>query len=220
MTRTISPSLAKVQELVSHRYGPGQILILLTFIPLVATTLHLYSKEPLFNRAIATGGSALLVPVFELTDQERTYQQVLSILGLENLDVDARIQQLLTLPTDEVIAKLPPSVPILPTIDGDVIPVRPTFSSVSDKADQSMPGKQWADGLAIGNSEFDVGSNPSKSLYLLLTGPGFGACNHAWTFEKRHQGEVPCVHQIIPVLGSSSRRANPGGVRLHGLVSG
>ena len=97
-----------------------------------------------------------MVPVFEPEIQERTYQQVVSILGLESLSADERIKKLLTLPTDEVIAKLPPTVAFFPTIDGDIIPVRPTFTSVADKSDQSMPGKQWADALMIGNSEFDV----------------------------------------------------------------
>ena len=129
----------------------------------MATTFHLYSKEPLFNRAIATGGSCLLVPAFAPEDQERTYQQVLSILGLDKLEAEQRIEKLLTLPMDEVIAKLPPSVAFLPTVDGDTIPVQPTFAGVADRSDQSMPGKQWAEALMIGHSEFDVSSNHARS---------------------------------------------------------
>jgi hypothetical protein len=94
--------------------------------------------------------------VFDPAFQERTYQQVLSILGLDKLSADERIKNLLTLPTDEVIARLPPSVAFLPMIDGDVVPVKPSFASVSDKEDRSMPGKQWADGVMIGHGEFDV----------------------------------------------------------------
>ncbi|OAL25855.1 hypothetical protein AYO20_10317 [Fonsecaea nubica] len=144
------------QHIAGFGGDPDKVTVIGESAGAVATTLHLYSKEPLFHRAIATGGSCLLVPVFTPADQERTYQQVLSILGLENLDVDQRIQKLLNLPMDEVIAKLPPSVAFLPTVDGDVVPVQPTFAGVADQSDQSMPGKQWVDALMIGNSEFDA----------------------------------------------------------------
>jgi hypothetical protein len=192
----------------------------------VATTLHLYSQEKLFNRAIATGGSSLLVPVFEPSDQERTYQQVLSILGLENLDAEERIQKLLTLPVDEVIAKLPPFVAFLPALDSDIIPVRPTFASVADKSDRSMPGKLWADGLMIGNAEFDVSPKRVDFLHrafgrssLLTCAIGIGPWVHARPLEGRHQGEIPSVHQILSGLGPGSRRPNPGIVRLHRLIT-
>ncbi|OCT48318.1 putative carboxylesterase [Cladophialophora carrionii] len=144
------------QHIAGFGGDPENITVIGESAGAVATTLHLYSKEKLFNRAIATGGSSLLVPVFEPADQERTYQQVLSILGLEKMNAEDRIRKLLTLPTDQVIAKLPPSVALLPTLDGDIIPVRPTFASVADKSDQSMPGKQWAEGLMIGNGGFDA----------------------------------------------------------------
>ncbi|EXJ69304.1 uncharacterized protein A1O5_07340 [Cladophialophora psammophila CBS 110553] len=144
------------QHIAGFGGDPDNITVIGESAGAVATTLHLYSKEPLFNRAIATGGSCLLVPPFALEDQERTYQQVLSILGLEKLDAEQRIQQLLTLPMDEIIAKLPPYVAFLPTVDGDIVPVRPTFASIANKSDQSMAGKQWAEALMIGHSQFDA----------------------------------------------------------------
>ncbi|OQV00230.1 hypothetical protein CLAIMM_05756 [Cladophialophora immunda] len=144
------------QHIAGFGGDPDQITVIGESAGAVATTLHLYSKERLFNRAVATGGSCLLVPVFAPEDQERTYQQVLSILGLEKLDAEQRIQKLLTLPMDEVIAKLPPSVAFLPTIDGDVIPVQPSFAGVADPSDRSMPGKQWAEAFMIGHSVFDA----------------------------------------------------------------
>lgn len=116
----------------------------------------MYSEEKLYNRAIATGGSCLLIPPSTAEDQERTYQQVLTVLGLDKLEPEQRIQQLLTLPLDEAIAKLPPYIAFSPLTDGDIVPCRPTYAAIADPADQSMPGKQWTDGLAIGDSQFDV----------------------------------------------------------------
>ncbi|KAJ9603010.1 hypothetical protein H2200_012305 [Cladophialophora chaetospira] len=144
------------QHIAGFGGDPDNITVIGESAGAVATTLHLYSKEKLFNRAIATGGSSLLVPAFEFEHQERTYQQVLKILGLEDLTADEQIEKLLTLPTDEVIAKMPPTVAFLPTLDGDIIPARPTYASLADKSDQSIPGKQWLDALMIGNAEFDA----------------------------------------------------------------
>lgn len=123
--------------------------------PIAATTLHLYAQEKLFNRAIATGGSCLLVPPVTAEVQEQTYQAVLGILGLEKLQPEERIQQLLTLPLDQIIAKIPPYVAFMPTVDGEIIPCKPTFAAIADPADESMPAKRWLDGLMIGDSQFD-----------------------------------------------------------------
>ncbi|EHY61023.1 hypothetical protein ABEF95_010221 [Exophiala dermatitidis] len=132
----------------------------------VATTLHLYSQQKLFNRAIATGGSCLLIPLFSPEDHERTYQQVLSILGLAELGPGERIQRLLSMPMDEIIARLPPSVALLPMIDGDIIPQRPTYVTIADQEDRSMPGKQWAEGLIIGDSQFDSSTLATMMAHL------------------------------------------------------
>lgn len=122
----------------------------------VATTLHLYSPEKLFNRAIATGGSFLLVGPFSYEIYEGIYQQVLSALGLDKLEPDERVRQLLSLPLNDVIARLPPSIAFLPAIDGDIVPTRPSYAAVSRQEDQELPGKKWLDGFMIGDSQFDV----------------------------------------------------------------
>lgn len=122
----------------------------------VATTLHLYSPEKLFDRAIATGGSFLLVGPFSYEIYEGVYQQVLSVLGLDKLEPDERIKQLLSLPLDDVIAKLPPYVAFLPVIDGDIIPTKPTYDAVARQEDEGLPGKKWLHGFMIGDSQFDV----------------------------------------------------------------
>ncbi|KEF52123.1 uncharacterized protein A1O9_11749 [Exophiala aquamarina CBS 119918] len=122
----------------------------------VSTTLHLYSPEKLFNRAIATGGSFLLVGPFSYETYEGIYQQVLSVLGIDKLEPDERVNQLLSLPLDDVIARLPPSIAFLPAIDGEIVPTRPTYDAVSRQEDQELPGKKWLDGFMIGDSQFDA----------------------------------------------------------------
>ncbi|KAK6385818.1 uncharacterized protein PV06_07234 [Exophiala oligosperma] len=121
-----------------------------------ATTLQLYSKEKIFNRVIATGGSCLLTPTLPKEACEDMYTKALGFLGLESLSVDERIQKLLTLPADEIIAKLPPFVQFAPMLDDEIVPVRPTYASIGDPSDKSMPGKDWADAIMIGDSQFDA----------------------------------------------------------------
>ena len=122
----------------------------------MATTLHLYSEEKVYNRAIATGGSCLLVPPCGPDAYERVYQQVLGVLGLGSLSAEERIEKLLGMPADEVIAKIPPFVRFVPMVDGDTVPVKPSYAAIGDPNDESMPGKRWADGLMIGDSQFDA----------------------------------------------------------------
>lgn len=129
--------------------------------PTAATTLQLYSKEKIFNRVIATGGSCLLTPTLPKEACEDMYTKALGFLGLESLSVDERIQKLLTLPADEIIAKLPPFVQFAPMLDDEIVPVRPTYASIGDPSDKSMPGKDWADAIMIGDSQFDVSRPPS-----------------------------------------------------------
>ncbi|KAK4948643.1 hypothetical protein LTR10_012647 [Elasticomyces elasticus] len=145
-----------VTEYISGFGGdPDNVTVIGESAGAVATTLHLYSKEKLFNRAIATGGSALLVPPFPLEAYEGVYQQVLGVFGLENLSPEDRVQKLLSIPMEDIIGKMPPNIPFLPTIDGDIIPVRPSYAAIADPKDETMPAKHWLDGLAIGDGQFD-----------------------------------------------------------------
>ncbi|KAL2399166.1 hypothetical protein ABEF95_000334 [Exophiala dermatitidis] len=154
------------QHIAGFGGDPDNITVIGESTGAVATTLHLYSEQKLFNRAIATGGSCLLVPLFSTEDHERIYQHALSILGLAELGPEERIQRLLSIPMDEIIARLPPSVALLPMIDGDIIPQRPTYASIADKEDRSMPGKQWAEGLMIGDSQFDSSTLATMMAHL------------------------------------------------------
>lgn len=168
MILTISQLLERALELVSPP-SPQTIPLLVAtsdiVIVVVATTLHLYSPEKLFNRAIATGGSFLLVGPFSPEIYEGIYQRVLSVLGLDTLEPEERIRKLLTLPLDEVIAKLPPDVPFMPVIDGDIIPLRPSYGAVGSREDLSLPGKEWLDGFMIGDSQFDVRKPFSRTTF-------------------------------------------------------
>jgi len=100
---------------------------------------------------------------------EGVYQQVLSALGLDKMEPDERVKALLSLPLDDVTARLPPSIAFLPVIDGEILPTKPTYEAVSRQDDQQLPGKKWLDGFMIGDSQFDVRFVPSLAFASCLT---------------------------------------------------
>lgn len=72
-------------------------------------------------------------------------------------------------------------------IDGDIIPQRPTYVTIADQEDRSMPGKQWAEGLIIGDSQFDASAPniiASPLWPIVHTMALIGACTltHMLTF--------------------------------------
>lgn len=122
----------------------------------VAVTTHLFSQQPLFQRAFATGGTCLVRPAMPEVVHEGTYQTVCAALGIEGLSAEERIKALLNLPMEEIMAKIPPSVQPNAIVDGEIIATGPSYASVMDPNDNSVPAKQWLKSLAIGDSAFDV----------------------------------------------------------------
>jgi hypothetical protein len=57
---------------------------------------------------------------------------------------------------EDILAKIPPELPLHPVIDGALIPSVPTFSDIVDKNTPTMPGKRWCKWLLIGDNQLDV----------------------------------------------------------------
>ena len=123
---------------------------------IVAVTLHLLSPTPLFNRAVATGGTFLLRKPLPAAAHEGIYQTAIAALGLDKLASEERINALLTKPMDEIIATLPPSVAFSAVVDNELIKSEVSYASVGSKDVTKMPGKEWLDALMVGDCQFDV----------------------------------------------------------------
>jgi len=83
---------------------------------------------------------------------------VIKTLGLDDASAAERITKLLAIPAEELVAKLPPTVPMMPFVDGDIIPGSPNFEIVSSTAehqDLPTPGRKWCESLMIGDCQFD-----------------------------------------------------------------
>ena len=126
----------------------------------VAGNLLLHSKEPLFKRYISMSGTTLMMQPLPPQVPEFVYSTILKSLDAEELSSNERIKKLLSLSDTEVATLAPPSLPLLPVVDHDLIPGNVNFAQISSKQGPpiSIPGRHWCEELLIGDCQFDVSS--------------------------------------------------------------
>jgi hypothetical protein len=132
---------------------------LLTSFHQVSGMFLLHSEEPLFKRFVSMSGTSLMLPPLPLPVAESAYVSVAKALNLENLSGPERVKAIVEMPIETLLAKTPPTIPLMPVIDGDIIPGPTTFSQISSKVDDPtfpIPGKQWCESLLVGDCQFDV----------------------------------------------------------------
>lgn len=149
----MSPSWVKVPEEASSRCICSHHYPLIYGI--VSATHHLHSEEPLFTRLMSLGGTSLLMKPLPSFVYEATYKTVMENLGLGSASASERVKALLEISPDELLAKTPPSLPLFPVCDGDLIPVHNSFEDIASQK-QTLPGKLWCKSILIGDCQFDV----------------------------------------------------------------
>lgn len=120
--------------------------------------MHLFSEEPLFKRVISMSGTPIMLKPLPIEVTEMAYSSIMKELGLENATVEERIQKLTSISPEDLVAKTPMSTPLIPFLDGDIIPERTTFSALSSQAGSytpSVPCREWCEELMIGDCEHD-----------------------------------------------------------------
>ncbi|KAH7379270.1 carboxylesterase-like protein [Phaeosphaeria sp. MPI-PUGE-AT-0046c] len=125
----------------------------------LSVTMMLCSKEPLMKRCLSTGGAVLLFAPFPLEVAETSYQKLIEAFGLSEKSPEERIKALLAMPQDDLWQKAPQDAPLLPVVDGDIVPGHPDFGSISSVEDSTnfpMPGRNWCEALMIGDSKLDA----------------------------------------------------------------
>lgn len=105
-------------------------------------------------------GTYLLLPPLDHNLQEENYKSAIAALGLTNKTVEERIKLLLETPAQEVISKLPPSIALVPAIDGDLVPAGLSFSRTADSGSNLLKGNKWCKELLIGDAQIDVSGYP------------------------------------------------------------
>jgi hypothetical protein len=101
-------------------------------------------------------GTPIMLKPLSTSVTEMAYGMIMKELGLENASVEERIRKLLTISPDELVAKTPMTVPLVPFLDGDVIRSATTFKKLEEGADATVPGRQWCIELMMGDCKHDV----------------------------------------------------------------
>jgi len=170
----------------------------------VSGNLLLHSTEPLFKRYMSMSGTSLTMKPLPPPVSEFAYSSVIDMFGLKGLSGSERIKALLELPAEKLLS-VPPNIPLMPVIDGDLIRNTLDFAHVSSKEDSSeldMPGRKWCKDLLIGDCQFD-GSIGSFMLGPKTVNIGKGFCDSIDKTLAEYPGaaeKVRHAYQITPDL--------------------
>lgn len=103
-------------------------------------------------------GTSLLVQALPYDAHEDNYKRAMEALGMTASSAEERVEALLDMPGQELIAKLPPSVLTAPAIDGDLVRPGVTYAELGKLDSDILPGNSWCRELLIGDAEIDVSS--------------------------------------------------------------
>jgi hypothetical protein len=116
-------------------------------------------------------GTPVMLKPLPLQVAEMAYTAIMKEFGLEDASVHERVQKLRTVGPEELVEKTPISVPLLPLLDGDILPelnvpalpsqdgtIVPegmTFAKLGSMNHKSLPGIEWCEELMIGDCQHD-----------------------------------------------------------------
>ncbi|KAK1977375.1 carboxylesterase [Colletotrichum cereale] len=118
-----------------------------------STTRMLYSKEELASRIIVLGGCPPMLAPLDASVAEKSYLAVIKAFKLEDLSPSQRIKALSEASSEDLLAKLGGVGPLLPIVDGDTVPFRPTFETSRSK--KVIPSWTSCQAMMIGYSPLD-----------------------------------------------------------------
>ncbi|PGH04316.1 hypothetical protein AJ80_08539 [Polytolypa hystricis UAMH7299] len=147
-------SLRWIKAFISGFGGDAERI---TAIGEMSLTLHLLSQEPLFKQMVDMSGTSLLLKPMPLPVAKFAYSQVAKCFSVESLGAKERVQALLDAPMMGFPTKLPPSIPLLPLLDGDIISANLTFAEwgEANTVKNKVPGVSWCRKVMIGDCQFD-----------------------------------------------------------------
>ncbi|KAI4685004.1 uncharacterized protein J4E88_004447 [Alternaria novae-zelandiae] len=170
----------------------------------LSATVLLCSEEPLMKRCLSTGGAVLLFKPIPDFVAESSYQKAIEAFGLTDKSPEDRIKALLSIPLDDLWQKVPPTAPMLPSVDKDTMPGSPDFLTVSSQEDSPafmMPGRKWCKAFMIGESKLDA--NIIAYLGLDARKPGVAqkfidSCNATLSTKPEVAEQLLTSYKITP----------------------
>lgn len=94
-----------------------------------------------------------------LSVAEAAYGLIMKAFDLETNSVQERVQRLLSVTSDELVAKTPMAAPLVPFLDGEFVTTTTTFAKLSEASANTtsiVPGREWCSELMIGDCQHDV----------------------------------------------------------------
>lgn len=114
-------------------------------------------------------GTNLLVKPLPSAVNEITYKHVCEALSLDCLAPAEGIDALQNVSAEEVVAALPPNLPFIPSMGGDLNLPLDDYESIyeGESGSHNHPGKSWCDQIMIGDCQMDV-SRIQKLVYKCM----------------------------------------------------
>ncbi|KAF4333433.1 para-nitrobenzyl esterase [Fusarium beomiforme] len=119
-----------------------------------SSVLHLQDLESpedrLFHRAICLGGNRLAVPASPKHVAQDAYKAVLQCFGIDStLSSEDQVAALTLIPPEELLSKVPMSIPLQPVVETDQLASFPAVERQITSAQHRIP-------LMIGSADFDA----------------------------------------------------------------
>ncbi|OJI91469.1 hypothetical protein ASPTUDRAFT_198432 [Aspergillus tubingensis CBS 134.48] len=123
----------------------------------VSATHHLQSKMPLFKRMVSMGGTNLLMRPLPDPVTELTYRGYVDRLGLGSLSAAERVQALVALDDEKIVAAFSPADAFLPASGGELGLIDHTYAEIyeGDAGPLVLPGRRWCEKIMIGDCQLD-----------------------------------------------------------------
>jgi hypothetical protein len=99
-------------------------------------------------------GTPIMLKPLSLEVAEASYASIMKELGLEDASPETRIQKLRTIEPEELVEKTSMGIPLLPVLDGDIVPQPITFAKLATST-ATVPGMTWCEELMIGDCKHD-----------------------------------------------------------------
>jgi hypothetical protein len=100
-------------------------------------------------------GTPIMLKPRSLPVAEIAYASINNEFGLENASAEERIQRLKAADAEELVANTP-KLPLLPWLDGDILPAnQTTFAKLEALDHEDLPGMKWCEEMMLGDCQHD-----------------------------------------------------------------